>query len=305
MTHRLNLALVLLALLLGVPYFWYFLDNSVSRQVEHRLDLAELRQLAGSIPGTAPSAVEAECSAFRRVPGNLMVAGAGIKRKSVCYMAFRLPVAGGRPIMIESGISAKIAEAIGVEKFFAPTQQRIEDALDQAGVVLVTHEHPDHLGALVAHGGSALAKAAMLNPRQLPPAPQAAKLAWQAGAIPQPRISGERPQAVAPGVVVIPAPNSHTPGSQMVFVRLADGREFLFAGDLSSFAQNWMEQRGRSRFVETWIAPQDRDEVFGWLRAIWKLKQSDSRLTIVPGHDFEWLQTPENASGVQIGFTRW
>ena len=36
----------------------------------------------------------------------------------------------------------------------------IQLATAKAGLILVTHEHPDHLGALAAHGGAALAQAA-------------------------------------------------------------------------------------------------------------------------------------------------
>ena len=63
-----------------------------------------------------------------------------------------------------------------------------------------------------------------------------------------PTVQAGAPQAVAPGVVVIPAP-SHTLGSQMVFVKLADGREFLFAGDIATMASSWRELRARSRLI--------------------------------------------------------
>jgi glyoxylase-like metal-dependent hydrolase (beta-lactamase superfamily II) len=297
MTHRLNLILLTLILAVGLPYYWFLLDNSGASLPAKSITIEQLRELAGSIPGETPYAVEVERSAFRRVPGNAMVAGSGMKRKLVGYIAFRLPVRGGRPVMIESGITPGIAAAQGAEQFNATTQTRIDRALDQAGLILVTHEHPDHLGALAAHGGAALSQLAWLNPRQL-----AAQLPWT-GAKPVPRLNGSTLQAVAPGVVVIPAPNSHTPGSQMIYVRLADGREVLFAGDNSSFAQNWQELRGRSRLVETWFAPENRAEVFAWLKTIRALKRQAPGLLVVPGHDWEWLADPANNTGVRIGFS--
>lgn len=303
MTQRFNLILAVFALLIGLPYYWYFLDNGHDERPAPDLEIAELRRLAASIPGEAPYAVEVERSAFRRMPGNLMVAGSGIKRVLVAYMSFRLPVRGGKPIVIESGMDAAEARASGAEQFKPEIQAQIERNLDEAGLILVTHEHPDHLGALIDHGGAALMQAAWLNPRQLPPVAKSPRLHWRAGAVALPRLTGTAPQAVAPGVVVVPAPDSHTPGSQLIFVRLADGREFLFAGDLSSFAQNWQEQRGRSRFVEKWFAPQNRDVVFAWLKAIQALKIAAPGLTIVPGHDYEWLEDPLNQTGVKIGYS--
>lgn len=302
MTRRLNLFIVIFALLLGAPYYWYFIDNSGGEGATKQIDIAELRRLAASIPGEAPYAVEVEMSAFRRIPGNLLVAGSGIKRKLAGYMSFRLPVRGAKPVVIDSAMNAIDASVTSAEQFKPDIQARVERNLDQAGLILVTHEHPDHLGALVDHGGAALMQHAWLNPGQLPPSRPAAALRWKPGQIPVARITGTAPQAVAPGVVVIPAPNSHTPGSQLIFVRLTDGREFLFAGDIASFTQNWQEQRGRSRFVQGWFAPENRGEVFAWLKAIRALKTAAPALIVVPGHDFEWLENPLNHTGVKVGF---
>ena len=296
MTHRLNLILLALMLAFGLPYYWFLLDNTGGSLPAKPVTIAQLRQLAASIPGEAPYSVEVERAAFRRVPGNLMVAGSGMKRKLIGYMAFRLPVLGGKPVMIESGITPSIAAAQNAEQFNLSAQTRIERELDGAGLILVTHEHPDHLGALAAHGGTALARAAWLNPRQL-----AARLVWN-GTLPPARLTSAVPQAVAPGIVVIPAPDSHTPGSQLIYVRLTDGRELLFAGDNSSFAENWIALRGRSRLIETWFAPENRAEVFAWLKTIRALKAQAPALVVVPGHDWEWLANPENQAGVGIGF---
>ena len=301
-THRLNFILLALILAVGFPYYWFLLDNSGGSLPAKPITIVQLRQLAASIPGEAPYAIEAERAAFRRVPGNLMVAGSGIKRKLIGYMAFRLLVRGGRPVMIESGITPEIAAAANAEQFNLSAQVRIDRALDQAGMILVTHEHPDHLGALAAHGGAALSQFAWLNPRQLAAKLNWAKLPWNF-ARPQPRLNSTALQAVAPGVVVIPAPDSHTPGSQLIYVRLADGHEALFVGDNSSFAQNWRELRGRSRLVETWFAPENRAEVFAWLKTIRALKLEAPGLLVVPGHDWEWLENPENRAGVRIGFS--
>ena len=302
MTHRLNLILLSLALLFGLPYYWYLIDNSGANLPAKPITIGQLRSLAASMPGQAPAAVQLEWAAHRRVPGNIMVAGAGIKRKLVGYMAFRLPVTGGKPIMIDSGITADDGRAMQVERHFGDAQSRIERALDEAGLILVTHEHLDHLGALVRHGGPALMQTARLNAAQLPPSPWAAKLPWQ-GTPPLARLTNGAPFAVAPGVVVIPAPDSHTPGSQMIYVHLSDGREVLFAGDISSFAQNWMELRGRSRALQAWLVPENRAEVFAWLKTIqaWKAQAPD--LIVLPGHDIEWIVDPLNKTGVIGGFS--
>ena len=302
MTRRLNWFLLALLLVVGLPFYWLMIDNRPGDAPVKPVSIAQLRQLASSVPGPAPSAVEMELVGWRRLPGSLFVAGSGIKRKLVGVMAWRLPVDGGKAVVIDSGLTRTDAEAMGMEVYYPQIQARIERALDEAGLVLVTHEHPDHQGALVARGGAPLLQAARLTPGQRPRAPLAATLAWPTGAAPTARLAPDGPQAVAPGVVVIPAP-SHTPGSQMIYVRLSSGREFLFAGDIATFAQSWQQVRARSRLVGDHLAKEDRREVYSWLQTIAALSRQAPGLVILPGHDTEWIGDPEHRVPVRSGFT--
>lgn len=95
-------------------------------------------------------------------------------------------------------------------------------------------------------------------------------------------------RAVAPGVVVIPAPG-YVPGARLVFVRLADGREFLFAGNIAALSENWSQLRARSRLAARWGPPQNSSETYAWLRTIEQLRREAPRLVVVPGHDYAWL----------------
>lgn len=89
----------------------------------------------------------------------------------------------------------------------------------------------------------------------------------------------------------------------MIYVRLADGREVLFAGDIATMAASWQELRARSRLIGDYLAPEDRREVYAWLRTIRALKAEAPNLLIVPGHDFEWLIHDKAAKAtVRVGF---
>ncbi len=300
MTRRFNLIIVLLVLLVGLPFYWLLIDNRPGDSAAKSLHIGDLRMLAASLPGPSPSAVEGELIAFRRLPGNLFAAGSGFKRQLIGVMAFRLPVPGGKPVVIDSGLSAVAAEEMGMEKFYPDAQARVNAALRGAGTIVLTHEHIDHLGGVVALGDAAVLGKVRFNRDQLPGNRWTDMLRWPQGPLPNPSIVGPAPVAVAPGVVVIPAP-SHTPGSQMVYARLADGREYLFAGDIATMAQSWRELRARSRLIGDWLAPEDRGEVFAWLRTIRALKAEAPRLEVVAGHDFEWIDHREGRRGIREG----
>lgn len=302
MTKRFNLFLLFMILLLGVPYYWLLLDNRPGDAPAKPVTITQLRELAAAMPGAAPDRVELEIVAYRRLPGNLFVAGSGMKRKLVGVMAWQLPVAGGKAIVIDSGLPKQAAAEMGMEHFDEQAQARINTAMLQAGTILITHEHIDHEGGMVALGNSEALAQARLNPDQVEGNRWTELLPWPQGARPQPSLAGSDPVAVAPGVVVIPAP-SHTPGSQMIFVRLADGREFLFAGDIATFAQNWRETRARSRLVGDWFAPEVRSEVFAWLRTIKAWKEQAPGLVIVPGHDLNTMISTERPTGIRRGFS--
>jgi glyoxylase-like metal-dependent hydrolase (beta-lactamase superfamily II) len=301
MTRRLNWIIVILIVLIGAPYYWLLLDNRPGDARAKPVTISQLRGLAASMPGQAPSEVRLEMVAWRRLPGTLMAAGSGLKRQRIAIMAWQLPVPGGKPVVIDSGITKALSDEMGLEAFLPEVQARIDAALDGAGLVLITHEHPDHLGALAARGGAALSQAARLNAGQLPSAPLAATFPWRGGAGLTARIAPGGPQAVAPGVVVIPAP-SHTPGSQMIFVRLANGREYLFAGDIASLDFNWRDLRARSRLIGDYVAPEQRGEVYSWLKTIRALKAAAPKLVVVPGHDIHAVLDPTANNEIIHGF---
>jgi glyoxylase-like metal-dependent hydrolase (beta-lactamase superfamily II) len=302
MTRRLNWFLFAMLVLLGAPYYWLLIDNRAGDTAAKPVTIVQLRSLSASKPGAAPTGVEVERVAFRRLPGTLFVAGGGIKRRLIAVMAWRLPVPGTGPIMIDSAMDGKAAQAMGMESFDPQAWARVERALDSASQIVITHEHGDHLGGVVGPSKRALLGKVLFNPNQLPGNRWTDLLPWPAPPLPRPAITGTAPVAIAPGVVVIPAA-SHTEGSQMVFVRLADGREFLFTGDIATMARSWQELRARSRLIGDYFAPEDRAEIYAWLKTIRALKAQAPELVILPGHDFEWLIEPDNRRLVQFGFS--
>ncbi|MBS0255755.1 MAG: MBL fold metallo-hydrolase [Proteobacteria bacterium] len=309
MLRWINRAIVALLVLVVLPFWWLMIDNRPGNPQPFPISITTLRSLAASMPGPAPTAIGAELAGWRFAPRDVLVAGSGLKPRLIGIIAYRLEVPGHAPILIDSGTTPAGAAKLGLENYDAPGQAHINRWLGEAALVLFTHEHFDHIGGFVAQlsgpGGGALLAKARLNPGQLPPSPIAATLDWPRGLpLPAPAIHLGAPQAVAPGVVVIPAP-SHTPGSQMIYVRLANGREYLFAGDISSMAANWQELRGRSRLFSQYLAgpPEDRAAVFAWLATIRQWHREAPGMVVLGGHDWRTIAGAPGHLGIMADFS--
>ena len=148
----------------------------------------------------------------------------------------------------------------------------------------------------------ALIAKARFSPQQLPPSGDAAKLGWPGAPLPRPMLTGLAPQAVAPGVVVVPAPG-HSPGSQLIFVRLANGQELLFAGDVATMAISWQQLRARSRLLAHYLTDEDRPAVYSWLLTIRELASEAPKMLVVPGHDLDWIEAHTRAGDMAPQFS--
>ena len=92
----------------------------------------------------------------------------------------------------------------------------------------------------------------------------------------------ERYLPVAPGMVLIKAAG-HTPGSQMVYVALESGREYLLIGDASWHMDGVREVKGKDA---PWVT-EDQDAVLAQLEWLNGLSRSEPGLVIVASHDEE------------------
>lgn len=307
MTHRLNMFLLFLAALVGLPFYWLMLSNPARDVAPHPISIPQLRKLAGQMPGARPIAVEVIHVGWKRIPSNIYAAGSGMKRRQFAVLAYRLVVPGSGGIVIDSGVTAHLGKAMGLEKVLASRQNEVERWMQGAEMIFATNERPLHLGGMALFAGRRDAAVPMaharLNQWQVPGETADDHIPWPATLVLRPAITAARPVAVAPGVVVIPT-GDPTPGSQMIYVRLADMREYLFAGDLVPFEINATELRVRSNLLDWSAAPGLRSETMRWLVTARAMKRQAPKMVIVPAHDVDWLANPLHRTGVRFILSR-
>ena len=263
-------------------------------------DLADIRATAALIPGRRPLRINLQKFAESRRTKNFSVKGAPPDPSVQARTAFQVMFADGH-VMVDAGMDRQVHSFFGrgaEDPYDAEAARRVERALTTARLIVVTHEHGDHVaGVIHTPRASDLASKTLLTRRQiqtLTTTPQVPEIALTAEAAARYRIVDyEKYFALAPGMALIEAAG-HTPGSQMVFIALQSGDEYLLIGDAAWHMDGVHQVKEKDA---PWIT-EDRTSVMDQLRWLNDLSRTRSpgparrrsstpRLLIVTSHDDE------------------
>ena len=246
--------------------------------------LATLRRASALPPGELPTAVRVASLNLFSVPMSYMVEGGAAT-----------PIRGANPVFQIRFPRGWIIVDASVDRAMAPGSTTFDDrlyaqihaALRDARLVVVTHEHDDHVTGIVRspHLGQ-IQRHTLLTRAQVRaliehPNNPAVKLD-SAAAARYLVIDYELYVPIVPGVVLLKAAG-HTAGSQMVYVRLASGQEVVLAGDVAWHSSGIELQRQKPESSTRDFGGEDRAAVAAQLQ--WLREAGGPRTAVVVAHD--------------------
>ena len=254
-----------------------------------RASLPDIRVTAGLVPGRRALRVNILKFAESRRAKNFSIKGAPADPSVQARTAFQVVYADGH-IMVDAGMDQQVHRFFGrgvEEPYDIEAAGQVERALTTARLIIVTHEHGDHVAGVIR-----TSRARELAPKTILTRSQVQTL-LTTPQMPEIKLTEEmaarylvvdydRYFPLAAGIALIKAPG-HTPGSQMVYIALESGREYLLIGDAAWHMDGVRLMKGKDA---PWIT-EEENAVMSQLTWLNELSRSEPSLVIVASHDDE------------------
>lgn len=264
--------------------------------------LQQVRAAAMAIPGELPQRINyLKYASSIRQWSDIVEDGSN----DPCTMArtvFQIEYSSGW-IMVDAGMDRAVHHFFEKEKpqpFDDTAAARVAQAVQNARLILITHEHGDHVAGAIRNANDQLPPKTILTKEQansLINNPQMPEIKLDEAKSKQYIITQfESVLPVAPGVVLIKAPG-HTNGEIMIYTKLQDGHEYLFTGDVSWSYKGVAEKKLKPKSERKRVGENADliEQQINWINE----RMVQDKMTILVSHDD--IMLPQFAASGLIG----
>ena len=283
-----------------IAVFILLVYSPVPDKTSFNVTLEELRVLAAGDKGALPVSINALNITDGKFPAGIAVAGYFSSLPVPCYV-WQINYAGANAqrIMVDTAQHKKHLKGISANAIFHEKEyNQMQEALRSAYRIVFTHEHYDHTGgAALSPYLSGILPKLWITPEQKN-GPFMADALFPDGALDKAQVlSYDRIMKFAPGVVLIKTPG-HTQGSQILYVKLAGGREYIIAGDIAWSMMNINIPRGRPLLASLFLK-ENRSNSANQLR--WLNDMQKKGIVILVSHDGDHVRDAAAKGLIKIG----
>lgn len=278
--------LLALALVIGIGGYVLLGFSPVPETSSYEIDLPQIRQLAVDGGRALPLRLNTMIVAEGAYPEIMVIAGGGFQEQRMPFSAFQV-VYDDRTVVIDATLAQADHQAMFPgQPYDTGKFDRLQAALRASSLILATHEHFDHIGGLAKSpyldeitGKIALTREQIENAG----AETGFTPAMLARLTP---IAYEQYHRAAPGIVLMKAPG-HSPGGQMIYIRLQSGVEYLLVGDIVWNSKNIGRLTGRPLLLGFM---EDRQATANEIRALHTLMQNGT-IHLIVSHDGDQIES--------------
>lgn len=263
---------------------WYVLMGQAAapRISSFEMDIDGIRRMSREEPGKLPVRLNAAVVGEGSYPQMLVRAGAGLQPRRMVFTAYQL-VYEDRTVVIDATLPRESYEKMfPASPFDSRAYESVQEALQRSSLVLLTHSHADHIeGITRSPDARSLLPKVLFTQEQLNDTSADTGMTAELLSLARPMIY-EKYYSPLPGVVLIKAPG-HSPGDQLIYVRLQDGSEFLLTGDVVWSSENISRVTGRPLLFR-WLVREDWEKNRNEIRALHDLAE-EGTVHMLVSHD--------------------
>ncbi|MBL8018735.1 MAG: MBL fold metallo-hydrolase [Leptospirales bacterium] len=293
MTRSRKAIIVIVAILsvLWIGKIALFDRSPVPEKSDFTLNLKTIRALARESKGSLPESLHALVVGEGAFPASAVIAGEGLTRKvPLVFASFQVVYPEKKTVIIDTAFSQKAHKDMASDApYYVERFDAMQEAMLKASQILLTHEHPDHIGGIaISPNVERLKEKLLLTAEQVNDpyrdvttfTPEALKV-----------IKSLKPLefdlyfSPSPGIVLIKTP-SHSPGTQFIYIALNNGNEYLLVGDIVWSMENIRKLKGKAALLNLLFLQENRALVASQIRMLYNLMNDPAnKIQIVPAHD--------------------